>query len=331
MTLIYAILLFIILIFPHELGHFTVAKAAGIKVNEFAFGMGPAIYKKERGETLYSIRLIPIGGYCAMEGENEESDNKRAFNNKPGWIKILVLIAGSVMNIAIAIIVMSIIAGVNGTPTTTVASLTDGGPAVTSGMKIGDTIISIDGKNIDKWQDLTEMITESQGSLEIKVKRDESTISLDITPEKEKDGKLIIGISPAMNHGFFSSIKQGAVSSWEMTLSMYKALKMMITGQVSADQIAGPVGIVSMVSATSSYGFSYFAYLLALMSLNLAVINMLPLPALDGGRVLFVLIRKITGKMITNEMEGRIHMIGMVLLIGLMVFATWNDIVRLLT
>lgn len=330
MTIIYAAILFIILIFPHELGHFLVAKSVGVKVNEFAFGMGPALYKKQKGETLYSIRMVPIGGYCAMEGENEESDNDRAFNNKPGWAKIAVLIAGSAMNVAIAIIVMSIISGVNGTPTTTIDKVTENSPAYTAGVQEGDTILSIDGEDVESWGDLSYMINKSKEEISLTVNRSDDEITLSVFPEKEDDGRYVIGVTPELNHGVFTAIKQGGSATWNIAMSMYDSLKMMITGEVSTDQIAGPVGIVSMVSDTAQYGLIYFAYLLALMSLNLAIINMLPFPALDGGRVIFVIIRKVTGKMITDELEGRIHMIGMALLLGLLVFVTWNDIMRLI-
>ena len=155
MTVIYAIILFVLLIFPHELGHFIVAKAVGVKVNEFAFGMGPALFKRQKGETLYAVRLIPIGGYCAMEGENEESDDSRSFNNKPGWAKISVLLAGSAMNVLIAVLTLSILMGVIGSATTAVDQVQADSPAYRAGLEKGDKIIAVDGEEIDSWQELT--------------------------------------------------------------------------------------------------------------------------------------------------------------------------------
>ncbi|MCI5721906.1 MAG: site-2 protease family protein [Firmicutes bacterium] len=238
MTAVYAIILFVLLIFPHELGHFLAAKAVGVKVNEFAFGMGPAVFQRQKGETMYSIRLIPIGGFCAMEGEDEESDDDRAFGNKPAWAKVAILIAGSAMNLLIAI---------------AVATIT------------------------------------------------------------------------------YHSLVIGWKATWYLGDLMLNSLGMLITGEVPMSDLSGPVGIIDLAGDTTTYGWTYFGNLVVLMSLNLAVINMLPLPALDGGRVLFVIIRKILGRRMTDEMEGKIHAIGIMLLFALIIFVTWNDIVRLFT
>ncbi len=331
MTAIYAIILFVLLIFPHELGHFLVAKAVGVKVNEFAFGMGPALFQKERGETLYSIRLIPIGGYCAMEGENEESENPRSFNNKPGWAKISVLAAGAAMNVLIAILALTIIAGVIGNPTTTIEQVEKNSPAYEAGILAGDSIININDTEIDDWSDVGAAIDESPKEVFVTVDRDGQEKTIQITPKQEEDGRYIIGITSKVTHNPATALGNGIKSTWNMTLIMFQSLAMLISGDVPASDIAGPVGIVSMVGDTTSYGWYYFVSLIAMMSINLAIINLLPLPALDGGRILFVFIRKITGKMISDDLEGRIHMIGMLLLFSLMIFATWNDIVRLFT
>ena len=330
LTAILAIVLFVILIFPHELGHFIVAKAVGVKVNEFAFGMGPAIWKKQKGETLYAIRIFPIGGYCAMEGENEESDNDRAFNNKLGWAKILVLVAGSAMNVLIAVVILSIMVGIVGSPTTTISKVQASSPAYTAGIQSGDEITAVNGTAVKSWNNLSTLIQNNKKAKEITVKRDGQTMTFTVTPEKT-EGRYIIGITPTMKHNAFTAVKNGCISSWQMTKTMFVSLKQLFTGQVSTKNLQGPVGIVSMVHQSESYGLYYFFYLLAFISLNLAIINMLPLPALDGGRIVFVIIRAVTGKMITDEIEGRVHAIGLMLLLGLMVYVTWNDIVRLFT
>lgn len=331
MTAVYAIILFVVLIFPHELGHFLVAKAVGVKVNEFAFGMGPALYQREGKETLYSIRLIPIGGYCAMEGENEESENPRAFNNKPGWAKISVLVAGAAMNVVIAIVVLSIALGISGSTTTTLETVQEGGPAYTAGIQGGDEIIAVNEQEVKSWSDVSTYISGSSASVDVTVLRDgEELVIRDITPEQTEDGRWVIGITSKVTHSPLAAVKNGVQSTWNMTTLMFQSLQMLITGDVPATEIAGPVGMVQMVSDTNTYGWYYFASLLALMSINLAIINLLPLPALDGGRILFVIIRKITGKMISDDLEGKIHAIGMMMLFALMIFATWNDIARLL-
>lgn len=330
LTAILAIVLFVILIFPHELGHFIVAKAVGVKVNEFAFGMGPAIWKKQKGETLYAIRIFPIGGYCAMEGENEESDNERAFNNKPGWAKIAVLIAGSAMNVLIAVVILTIMIGVIGSPTTTIDKVQKNSPAYTAGIEKGDTITAINGTKVNTWNSLSTLIQKSSKAMTVTVSRSGSTMDISVTPTKS-NGRYIIGITPTARHNALTAVKNGLISTGQMTKTMFKGLKQLFTGQVSAKNLQGPVGIVTMVHQSESYGIYYFFYLLAFISINLAVINMLPLPALDGGRIVFVIIRAVTGKMITDEMEGRVHAIGLMLLLGLMVYVTWNDIVRLFT
>lgn len=330
MTAIYAVILFVLLIFPHELGHFMAAKAVGVKVNEFAFGMGPAIFKKQGKETLYSIRLIPIGGFCAMEGEDEESDAEGAFNNKPGWAKILVLVAGSAMNVFIAIMFMSIMSGISGSITTVIDQISPDSPAYEAGMKTGDELMTIDDKEIKTWSDVGESLPQDETTVRITVLRDGKQVELTMTPSYDKEQqKYIIGIMPAVSHSPVLAVKNGFIGTWNITGLMIDSLKMIFTGKASTDDISGPVGIISVVSETKDYGIIFFFYLLALMSMNLAIINMLPFPALDGGRIIFVLIRAITGKAITDEIEGKVHAAGMFLLLALMVFITYKDIVRL--
>lgn len=329
MTVIYAVILFVMLIFPHELGHFTVAKAVGVRVNEFAFGMGPAIFQRQKGETLYSIRLIPIGGYCAMEGENEESESSRAFNNKPVWAKISVLLAGSAMNVLIAILAMTLVMGYIGTATTTIDEVQTGTPAYEAGLLSEDKVLSVNGTPIEKWNDIAAAIGSGEDRLSITVERNGEEETFEMTPEKTEDGRYIIGVTSKVSHNALTAVSNGAKGTWSMTKGMFSALAQLVFGEVSTDELSGPVGIVSLVSETKNYGMIYFGYLVALISLNLALMNMLPLPALDGGRIIFVIIRKITGKMISDNLEGKIHGAGMILLFGFMIFVTWNDITRL--
>ncbi|MCI9477029.1 RIP metalloprotease RseP [Anaerovoracaceae bacterium 41-7] len=331
MTVIYAVILFVMLIFPHELGHFTVAKAVGVRVNEFAFGMGPAIFQRQKGETLYSIRLIPIGGYCAMEGENEESESSRAFNNKPVWAKISVLLAGSAMNVLIAILAMTLVMGYIGTATTTIDEVQTGTPAYEAGLLSEDKVLSVNGTPIEKWNDIAAAIGSGEDRLSITVERNGEEETFEMTPEKTEDGRYIIGVTSKVSHNALTAVSNGAKGTWSMTKGMFSALAQLVSGEVSTDELSGPVGIVSLVSETKNYGMIYFGYLVALISLNLALMNMLPLPALDGGRIIFVIIRKITGKMISDNLEGKIHGAGMILLFGFMIFVTWNDITRLFT
>ena len=333
MIVIYVILLFVLMIFPHELGHFIAAKACRVQVNEFAFGMGPALFKKQGKETLYSIRAVPLGGYCAMEGEDtdESSDNPKAFNNKKWWQKIIILISGAGMNVLIAVLALTAISAVYGMTTTVIDEVTDGSPAMEAGIEAGDEVIAVGGDEVENWNDVGAYIaenTDSDGKVDITVSGDSGERTVTVTPE-ETDGRLTVGITCQVSHNVFKAVANGASGAWNMTVMMVDAFKQLFASGDFVNQVSGPVGIVSAVSETSTYGGIYYVYLVALISLNLAIINLLPFPALDGGRIIFVIIRLITGKAITDKMEGTVHMIGMMCLLGLFVFVTYNDIVRL--
>lgn len=329
MTIIYAILMLCMLIFIHEFGHFIAAKACGVKVNEFALGMGPVLVQKQKGDTMYSLRAIPIGGFCAMEGEDEESTHDDAFCNKKPWQKAVILIAGSFMNLIAAIILMIAVTFCIGSPTNTIGDVTKGSPAERAGILAGDKIIEISDYKVDDWYSLSDAIDKfKEGEkMEIVVDRDGQEYNFSVAPEKI-DGKVIIGVGAAYEKNIGRAIVDGPKATWNMTKMMYSTIKQLITGDVAAKDLSGVVGIVYMVDQSISQGLITFLYFMALLSLNLAVMNMLPFPALDGGRLLFVIIRKVTGKAITDNMEAVVHMIGMLLLIALMIYVTWQDILR---
>lgn len=329
-TAILAIILFCVMIFPHELGHYIAAKRLGVKVNEFAFGMGPVIWKKQKGETLHSIRLFPIGGFCSMEGEDEDSDEPRAFNNKKPWQKIIILAAGSFMNVLCAILIMSIVVGVLGFTTTTIDTVSEGSPAETAGIMAGDEITAIDGQPIEAWTDVSAAIASAEGGqIIMTVQRDGRTLEAAVTTEQTQDGAYLIGITSRVSHNHFRAVAEGAKSTWNITVSMFQTLSQLFTGQLGADSLSGPVGMVQMVSQTTQYGWWYYGFLTALICINLAIINMLPLPALDGGRIIFVIISMITGRPVSQKVEGTVHFVGIMLLFGLMAYVTFNDITRI--
>lgn len=329
MTIVYSIIIFCVLIFVHELGHFAVAKATGIKVKEFALGMGPAIFKKTKGETLYSLRIFPIGGYCAMEGEDEESEDERAFNNKPFRVKAPVLVAGSAMNLLLAVVILSAVVFYFGTPSTTLEEITPNSPAATAGFLPGDELISINDITINQWEDVSTAINAAgSDAMEVTVERDGETITESVVP-MEEEGRLIIGIIPEFKKNPVDAVKYGTLATWNMGKEMINVIGQLFTGEVSTKDLMGPLGIVDAVGDSAEYGFVYVAQLAALISLNLAIVNMLPFPALDGGRLILLIIRKLTGKVITDEVEGKIHLVGFALLIGLMLYVTYQDVLRI--
>ena len=337
-TAILAILLFCIMIFPHELGHFIAARRVGVKVNEFAFGMGPAIWKKQGPETLYSIRLFPVGGFCAMEGEDEDSNEPRAFGNKKPWQKIVVLAAGSFMNIICAIVIMSLVIGIMGFTTTVVGQVSEDLPAKAAGILEGDKLLKIDDTEIEQWTDVSKALQASGGEeVVVTLERDKQVETVSVVPQLtegvDAQGNpaqgYVLGVTCKISHNPFMAVVDGAQSTWNMTKMMFSALGQLFTGKAGVDELSGPVGMINMVSQTTEYGFWYYGFLTALICVNLAIINLLPLPALDGGRIIFVIYTMITGKTVSEKVEGAIHMVGMVLLLALMVFVTMNDITRI--
>lgn len=329
MMIVYAVLIFCLLIFVHELGHFITAKSVGIKVNEFALGMGPLLFHFKKGDTEYSLRAFPIGGYCKMEGEDEESGDASAFNNKPFLAKALVVVAGSVMNLILAILILSFIFFAVGMPTTTIKELSPDFPALKAGLLAGDKIIQIEENQIEEWNDITDTIGEKgQDTLTVIVERDGGKLAFEVDVVKSEDGRRVIGITPDYTKNPGKALVFGAQSTYEMGVKMLEVLGQLITGDISAKSLTGPVGIVYMVGDTVKLGWIYLAQLTALISLNLAIVNMLPFPALDGGRLLFMVIRIFTGKAISDETEGKIHFIGIMLLFGLMIYITFQDVGR---
>ena len=331
--IIYALIIFGVLITVHEFGHLITAKAVGIKVNEFAIGMGPKLFGFGKGETKYSLRAFPIGGYCAMEGEDEDSQDPRAFNNKGFPAKALVVVAGSLMNAMLAVIILSMVIFSIGSPTTTLGQVNKDGPAARAGILAGDTITSIDGKKINKWEDLGAAISSAKGkTVDVAVThKDGSSETLTTKITENDDGNPVIGVQTKMERtagSFFTSIGKGFQATGSMAKMTYEVVGSLFTGGASFSDFTGPVGIVKAVGDSAKIGFVNVAYLAALISLNLAIINLLPLPALDGGRLLFLVIRLFTGKRISDNVEGKIHFVGMMLLFALMIYITVIDVDR---
>ncbi|MCI5893317.1 MAG: RIP metalloprotease RseP [Clostridiales bacterium] len=342
LTIIAAIIIFGIIIFVHELGHFLTARLFGVTVNEFAIGMGPVIYKKQGKNTLYSVRAIPMGGFCQMEAEDEESDSPGAFTNKKPWQRIIVLAAGAGMNILLGFVLVTMIvvssAAANGGITSTTIASVEAESDAARFLQPGDKIVGINDTTVHIKRDLSFELGmyQGEGECELRYKRDGKVYSEKFTPMRAtlEDGSpyYLVGFtvetSPVnlltvLHEGFFQTI-------WMVKL-VFVSLGMLFSGGASVSDLSGPVGVVSAMSTVAKTGLADFLFFAGFLAVNIGVMNLLPLPALDGGRIIFVLWEMIFRKPIPREKEGYVHFIGFVLLIGLMIFATWNDIVRLFT
>ena len=329
-TAIFTLLVFGIVIAIHEFGHFIVAKLAGVKVHEFAIGMGPKLFQKKKGETEYTLRLLPIGGYVKMEGEDEESDDARSFGKQPAWIKIAIVSAGAFMNFVLAIIVFTIYSYGVGTPTTIIDSVVDDMPAKQAGLLSGDNIRGINDATTNSWQDVTDEISGSKTEdIKITIERNnkQETYIMKAIKDKE-DNRLIIGIQPKFEKSFMSAIK-GGISDFTLSVKMmFQFIGQLFQGNVNKDDVSGPVGIVYAVGVVSKQGIMSVLFFMGLISINLGVFNLLPIPALDGSRVVFLIIELLRGKPVDPNKEGFIHMVGFVLLILLMIVVAYNDIIK---
>ncbi len=329
-TAIFTLLVFGIVIAIHEFGHFMVAKLAGVKVHEFAIGMGPKLIQTKQGETEYTLRLLPIGGYVKMEGEDEESDDERSFGKQPAWIKIAIISAGAVMNFILAIVVFTISSYGLGTPTTIIDNVIEDMPAQESGIVQGDKIIDVNDNSIDSWQDVTEEISGSETEdIKITIERNQEEKTYVINPIKDDvDDRLIIGIEPGSERSVKSAIK-GGVDNFVLSIKMmFEFFAQLFQGNVNKDDVSGPVGIVYAVGVVSKQGIMSLLFFTGLISINLGVFNLLPIPALDGSRVAFLLVELIRGKPVDPNKEGLVHMIGFMILILLMIVVGYNDIIK---
>jgi regulator of sigma E protease len=332
MTIVYAIIIFCLLIFVHEFGHLIAAKSVGIRVNAFALGMGPRLLRFKRGDTEYSLRAFPIGGFCAMEGEDERSDDPRSFGSKSLPAKALVLLAGSLMNVLLAVLILSAVIFAGGTPSTVVSEVVADSPAEAAGILPGDRIVSVDGRAVTEWEDIPPTVVAAKGDrIAITVLRDGAEVRLESGFYIGDDGLQKIGITPGSERRVRDvgpALLLGFRATWNMGAAMVQAIGMLFTGDVPVQELTGPVGIVYIVGDVAKSGMLQLAQLTALISLNLGIMNLLPIPALDGCRFIFLFIRKITGKAVTDEMEGKVHFVGIMLLFALMIFVAFQDVTR---
>lgn len=350
MYIIIAIIIFGILIAIHEFGHFTAAKLCGVKVEEFAIGMGPALFKKQKGETVYALRILPIGGFCAMAGEDEESDDPRAFTNQGFWKKFVILCAGSFMNLVLGIVLILIMyAGAQAFVTPTIDHFMDGCPYEgAEAMQPGDTFYSIDGQRIYLVSDVSSFLIRGDGVYDIVMLRDGEKVELKDFALTTKTYAEYADEGP--KYGFVFGYTEATFGAkleytWDTTLEfsrlVWLGLGDLINGRVGLKDMSGPVGIVDMMNEVGQQAESAKAaadnllYISAFIAVNLAIMNMLPIPALDGGRVFLmivtVIIEAVSRKKLDPKYEGYIHLGGMVVLLGLMALVMYNDIAKLIT
>jgi regulator of sigma E protease len=364
-----ALLIFGVIIMVHEFGHFVVAKWMKVRVNEFAIGMGPKIFSWGKGETVYSLRALPLGGFCAMEGEDEESptpaamggnadrdlapDKGGSFAEKPVWRRVLIVVAGATMNLILGFVVLLAAFGIcepkaeDGNAyfsSTTIAQLPETSPAYKTGLRVGDTILKIDGKTIATDMDMVMILqSDEDGVFEMTVRRDGEKQQLSgVTFELVQDAQSgerylqydfkVKGIRRTLG----STIVQAGKMEYSLTVMVWRSLGGILTGTYGLNDLSGPVGTVGFIgdavsAAVSLAGLQSLLQLVAMITINVGVFNLLPVPALDGGRLLFLVFEGITRKKVPAKYESMVHFIGLLLLFGLMILVTFTDIRRLIT
>ncbi|EFM38309.1 RIP metalloprotease RseP [[Eubacterium] yurii subsp. margaretiae ATCC 43715] len=329
-NIIIALLIFGLVVAVHEFGHFFVAKLNKITVHEFAIGMGPVVFQKEKNGTNYSIRAIPMGGFVAMEGEDEESDDPNAFCQKNPLQKMAVVFAGPFMNFVLTIVTFILLFTLSGVPVNKVGNIIENSPASKSELKVGDEIKSINGISIKSWNDIPTTIAGTKGDVTLQVIRDGQSMEITITPE-EKSGRRTVGIYPMYEKNFSSSISQAFSQTYSVSLSMLDFIKKLFTGKVDFNYVSGPVGIVKEMGSSVNSGLATVINYIAFISLNLGIMNLLPIPALDGFRLLTSFVELITRKKLNKKMEYIVNAAGMIFLIGIMLLVTYKDLIKIFT
>lgn len=334
------VLMFTVIVVAHEWGHYITAKKCGVLVHEFAVGMGPVLWSKQSGETLYSIRLLPIGGFCRMEEEVGEGTNPRAMFSKKPWQKLLIVSAGAIMNFLLAWVLSSLLVSYTGVSSNVVANVEANSPAAEAGIAAGDKITAIDGIKVNDLSDVHNLLTNESKAYTFSITHDGEKKEVVVTSRILGDeSSPRFGFTVKKNHfNVWMNIKMGFLYMISVIAMVWESLVGLVSGAIGFDQMAGIVGVVdvgskvwdsSMEVGGVNLAIMSMVQMAALLSANLGVMNLLPLPALDGGRIFFILIEMISGKAVPPEKEGAVHFIGMVLLMLLTVVVLYNDIMRL--
>lgn len=337
LQIIYTVLVLGALIFIHELGHFLAARAVRIEILEFSLGMGPKLLQKisKKSGTAYTLRLLPIGGFVSMAGEDEESDSPNSFDKKPVWARMLVTVAGVAMNLLLGfIITIFLVSFMPKLPSHTVAEFSEGAVSCQYGLEIGDEIIRINGMKVNSYSDLSAAFTRcyNTDTVDLEVLRDGEKIMLagvKFPTFEAAENLSVIDFDfkvYAEDKNAGTVLKNAFFQTGSFVKTVYGTLFDILTGRVSAQYLSGPVGTSNVIAQAASTGAYTLFYLVALISVNLAVVNILPLPALDGGRILFLLIELIRRKPVSKKIEAAIHFAGIILLFSLMILITFKDI-----
>lgn len=342
LTLVCFIFVLGLIVLIHESGHFLFSKLFGVYVYEFSIGMGPKIFGRKKGETDYSIRAIPIGGYCSLAGEDATSEDSvpedRRLYSKPVWQRFLIMFFGAGFNFIGAFLILFMIGLFWGSTNTKpiVGNIVEDAPAYQAGLQKGDYVRSINGHKIISADDILIYLQVEDKSKPIvfTVDRDGEKLDFEVTPvEEEVDGQKIyrigVNLDNTREHGFLATCKYAVSKMGSLFRQMVITFKGLFTRQLSVTQLSGPVGIFNVVGKQADAGFSNVLYLIALLSVNVGFINLIPFPAFDGGRILFLIIEKIIRRPIKPEVENLVNTVGFILLMALMVFVTFNDILRL--
>lgn len=346
LLIIIGILLFELIVFVHEGGHFISAKLSGVKVNEFALGMGPKLIHFTKGETTYSLRLFPIGGFCSMEGEDGESEDSRAFGNKPVWKRMIIVVAGAIMNILLGFILMIItLSPSEYFASTQIAVFTDYATS-SEQLMVGDRIKAINGYGINTSMDMSfALATAKSPSLDVDVIRNGERLSftgVKLPTKTTEEGKDILMLDfkvQGVKNTFPTLISEAFFSTISTIKMVWTSLLGMVTGQFSLNEVSGPVGMTSAISKATAVGLessfwdglNNLIYVMTIITVNLGVVNLLPLPALDGGRLVFLILEAIRRKPVKPEHEGYVHAVGMLLLFAFMIIISIKDVIQLLT
>lgn len=336
--IICAILVFSLLIFIHELGHFSVAKLSGMLVHEFSIGMGPKLATKTFGETAYSLRLLPIGGFVSVEGEDQDSDNPRSFGHAKLWQRILFVGAGALMNLLLGFVILSILVGMQRSlPTTVVGGFHEGSRSSAKLME-GDQILKINGSSVFTANDISfSLVSDRDGVVDFTVLRNGHKVEIpavDFGMETMEDGTRVLRLDffvRFQEKTFFGSMAYTAQWMVSIVRQVWMSFLNLVTGNFKLSELSGPVGVSTAIGQASTMGWRTFLNMVGFITVNLGVFNLLPLPALDGGRLFFLLIELVTRRRVDPKYEGMIHAVGLMLLMGLVVVVSIQDVIRLIS